>query len=384
MPERRSEPSGGLFFGGLGTGRRVAFAFVAAKESRLLRSRPQGLRSGWTPVQVAERLDEALSLLDNVQFDAVLLDLSLPDSHGLDTLHSMCAAAEQVPIVVLTGLDDRDAGVEAVRLGAQDYLVKDQFGAPLLERAVRYAVERKRIEKEERLLMQMKEDFISLVSHQLRTPLTSVSGFLELLYDGKVADPAIREEFLGRAYGEVQKLVTLVESLLNLSRLESGQLPLNREAFDLRELVTDRADSMERIASAKGVTLHCSTPEASVMVMGDRKWLGEVVTNLLTNAVKFSRERGPVYVLCRVKGNAATVAVRDEGAGIAEEELTRVFDRFYQAKSAAKKAGVGTGLGLYIAKGIVEAHGGTMGVKSKENEGSTFFFTLPLHHDGNG
>ena len=333
-------------------------------------------------VQVAERLDQALSLLNSVQFDAVLVDLSLPDSHGLDTVHHMCEATEQVPIVVLTGLDDRDAGIEAVRSGAQDYLIKGQFGAPLLERAIRYAVERKRIEKEERQLMKMKDDFISLVSHQLRTPLTSVAGFLELIYDGKVTDPQIKQEFVGRAYGEVQKLVALVESLLNLSRLEAGELPLNKERFDLRDLVTDTTESLENVASSKGVKLHTSLPETAVTVKGDRKWLGEVLVNLLTNAVKFSPEQGPVYVLCRVKGSAATIAVRDEGAGIAEEEVARIFDRFYQAESAAKKAGVGTGLGLYIAKGIVEAHGGRMGVKSKQEEGSTFFFTLPLHRNG--
>ena len=334
-----------------------------------------------TVVQLAERLDEALSLAGSAQFDAILIDLSLPDSHGLDTLHSMCEAADQVPIVVLTGLDDRDAAIEAVRSGAQDYLIKGQFRAPLLERAIRYAVERKRIEEEERHLSQMKDDFVSLVSHQLRTPLTSVAGFLELLSDGNVPDQKTQQEFLERAYGEEQKLVTLVESLLNLSRLEAGELPLNRERFDLRDLVNDTTRSLERMASSKDISLRSSVPDAVTTVKGDRKWLGEVLTNLLTNAVKFSPPQGTVYVLCRAKNGDATIAVRDEGPGIAEEEVDRIFDRFYQAESAAKRAGVGTGLGLYIARGIVEAHGGTMGVKSKQNSGSTFYFTLPVNAD---
>lgn len=333
-------------------------------------------------VQVAGRLDEALSQLAGDHFDVVLLDLSLPDSHGLETLHRMSDVAGQAPIVVLTGLDDRDAAIEAVRSGAQDYLIKGQFGGPLLERAIHYAIERKRIEREERRLMQMKDDFISLVSHQLRTPLTSAAGFLELICDGKVADEEIRQDFLERAYGEVQKLVTLVESLLNISRLEAGELPFNEEQFDLRDLVTESTQSLESMASSKGITFHHGLPDTAVTVKADRKWLGEVLVNLLTNAIKFSPAQGSVQVLCRTRDSEATVAVRDEGEGIPEEELAHVFDRFYQAESAAKKAGVGTGLGLYIAKGIVEAHGGTIGVKSKQDGGSIFFFNLVLHTSG--
>ncbi|NVM57155.1 MAG: PAS domain-containing protein, partial [Desulfobacterales bacterium] len=242
-----------------------------------------------------------------------------------------------------------------------------------------HITERKRAEEARKELMQMKEDFVASVSHELRTPLTSIKGFLQLLLKGKVKDPAVQQEFLMRASQDANRLMALVNDLLDLSRLEAGRLQLELEEVDMSTLITETLQSLQGLAGEKGISMTYTPPKTSVIVKADRRRLQQVLVNLVANAIKFSEAHRTILVTGEVTNDNVTIKVIDQGPGIPAEELPKLFDKFYQAHSTVKRAVGGTGLGLYISKKIVEAHGGHIGADSELGRGSTFFFTLPLH-----
>jgi signal transduction histidine kinase len=241
--------------------------------------------------------------------------------------------------------------------------------------------ERKRAEEAEKELMQMKDDFVANVSHELRTPLSSVKGFLDLLRKGKVQDPAVQQEFLNRAAQDADRLVALVNDLLDVARMEAGRLRLELEEVDLSVLIAETLQSLQGLAGKKGVSMTYTAPSVSVIVKADRRRLQQVLVNLVGNAIKFSEVNRLILVTGEVTNNYVTIEVIDQGPGIPAEALPRLFDKFYQVEGSAKRAGGGTGLGLYISKQIIEAHGGHIGVESELGKGSTVFFTLPLRRN---
>jgi two-component system phosphate regulon sensor histidine kinase PhoR len=243
---------------------------------------------------------------------------------------------------------------------------------------VRDITERKRAEEAERELMQMKDDFIANVSHQLRTPLYSVNGFLELLVKGKVEDPGVQREFLTRASQDAHRLTALVNDLLDVSRLEAGGVQFDMEKVDLSALIAETLESLQGLAEEKGISMTYTGPRTSLIVKADRHWLQQALINLVGNAIKFSEANCPILVTGQVVNDYARIEVIDQGPGISPEALPKLFSKFYQADSSVKRAGSGTGLGLYISEQIIEAHGGQIGVESELGKGSAFFFTVPL------
>ncbi|MCK4849803.1 MAG: response regulator [Phycisphaerae bacterium] len=230
-------------------------------------------------------------------------------------------------------------------------------------------------------LMQMKDELIASISHGLRTPLFSITGFLELLLTGKVEDPDTQREFLTRAAQDVDRLKALVNDLFDVSRLQADRLGLNLEEIELSSLVKRALKSLEDLAGKKGVSLSYADPGVPLTVRADLDRLQRVLSHLIGNAIKFSQEDSPVRITGELAGDLATIKVIDQGPGIPGEDLPKVFDRFYQADGPNKRAGSGTGLGLHIAKKVVEAHGGYIGVESELGKGSTFYLTLPVLMD---
>ena len=237
--------------------------------------------------------------------------------------------------------------------------------------------ERKQAEEAEKKLMQMKDELIASISHGLRTPIFSITGFLELLLDGKVEDPDTQREFLTRAAQDADRLRTLVNDLFDVSQLQAGWLGSRLEEVELNSLVKKTLKCLEDSAGKKGVTLTYADPGVAMTVKGDPDQLQRVLINLIGNAIKFSQKGSTVQVAGGLASGLATIKVIDQGPGIAAEELSKVFDRFYQTDGPNKRAGRGTGLGLHIAKKIIEAHGGYIGLESEPGRGSTFFFALP-------
>jgi len=227
---------------------------------------------------------------------------------------------------------------------------------------------------------QVRREFIANVSHELRTPLAGVKSVLETLEGGALADETTAREFIARADTEVDRLVRLVEELLELSRIESGEVPMAREPVDMDEVLRNAVGRLRHVAARAGVTLRLESAIADGIVTGDADRLERAAINLINNAVRFTPEGGSVTLTTAVDDGVMTVSVRDTGVGIDPDELPRVFERFYKVDRSRQEGG--TGLGLAVVKHTVEAHGGTVGVESTPGEGSIFWFRIPLARAG--
>ena len=232
----------------------------------------------------------------------------------------------------------------------------------------------------ERVVEQMKSDFVTAVSHELRTPQTSIYGFAEtLLRQDVLFCEEKRRTFLGYIASESERLTTIVDQLLNVARLDTGDLQVNLAPTDVRAVVSDVVQLAEHAPAANGHDFVVELPEHALDAEADGEKLRQILANLVDNAVKFSPGGGRVIVAARANGEVVEVRVVDEGVGIPEEEQRRIFTKFYRGESMTRDPSTtGTGLGLFIARGLVSAMGGRMWVDSREGAGSTFAFELPL------
>jgi PAS domain S-box-containing protein len=242
------------------------------------------------------------------------------------------------------------------------------------------AAQRALAEQNERLreLDRLKDEFISLVSHELRTPLTSIRGYLELLLDGGAGDLSDDQaRFLAVVDRNSRRLMHFVGDLLFLAQIEAGKLALELGEVDLDHVVAECVEAAKPVADEKGIKLTASVEQIPSMV-GDRSRLGQVLDNLVSNALKFTNEGGSVSVRISSRHGEAVVEVEDNGMGIAPEEQGQLFDRFYRSSEATARAIPGTGLGLTIAKAIVERHEGAIEVESTPGQGTTMRVRLPV------
>ncbi|HBX68999.1 MAG TPA: PAS domain-containing sensor histidine kinase [Chloroflexi bacterium] len=227
-----------------------------------------------------------------------------------------------------------------------------------------------------RRLETIRRDFISNVSHELRTPLASIKALTQTLQDGALDDPPAAQRFLERMDTEVDALTQMVSELLELTRIESGQVPLEFDPTAPQNLIEAAVERLGVQAERAGLRLHTAYPERLPEIFADATRLGQALVNLLHNAIKFTPEGGEVTISARQNGGVVEFSVKDTGIGIPANDLPRIFERFYKADRA--RSGGGTGLGLAIARHLVEAHGGRIWVESIEGRGSTFYFTIPI------
>ena len=228
-----------------------------------------------------------------------------------------------------------------------------------------------------RRLETVRQDFISNISHELRTPLASLKALTETLRDGALEDPKAAPRFLGRIETEVDALTQMATELLELSRIESGQVPLQRKAVPAEALLLSAAERMHAQVERAGLILRLDPPQAITEVWADPPRLEQVLVNLIHNAVKFTPPGGEVVLAAQTEPGFVRFSVRDSGVGIPADDLERIFERFYKADRA--RSGGGTGLGLSISRHLVEAHGGRIWAESTEGQGSTFYFTIPVN-----
>jgi len=226
-----------------------------------------------------------------------------------------------------------------------------------------------------RHLETVRRDFISNISHELRTPLASLKALTETLQNGALSDPEAGPRFLNRMVTEVDALTQMTQELLDLSRIESGQVALNLAPMSPAKLLSSACDRMKLQAERAGLVLRVECSDDLPDIRADQDRLEQVLVNLIHNAVKFTHPGGEVVLLAEAAGDGIRFGVKDTGIGIPPEEVSRVFERFYRVDKS--RAGSGTGLGLSIARHIVEAHQGKIWVDSMEGRGSTFFFTIP-------
>ena len=238
----------------------------------------------------------------------------------------------------------------------------------------------------ERELDKMKTDFISVVSHELRTPLTSIKGYTDLLLSGATGELAeLQSEFLGIIQLSTTRLSNLINDILDISRIESGTLVIKHEPIDYRKIVADTLRLMKAAADAKQISMDAALPEAIPPVRGDADKVTQVLTNLVSNAIKYTPEGGWVKVSLEVTGEASvTTCVADSGIGIAPGDQNKLFQKFFRADNSSTREAGGTGLGLVIAKTLIELLGGAIWLESEPGRGSRFYFTLPLFLETGG
>ncbi len=425
----------------------------------------------------AESIKQAESFLDTGSYDIVVLDLTLGDTKGLGTLQRLGSRILEIPIVVMSGIDDETVAIKAVQKGAQDYLIKGQADASTLERTLLYAVERfshgrelRATQERFRLIVQssadgivivdadgmvsfvnqaaldlfkktddeligrtfaypivttghseicipqdgaadktvemrsvqlewegapavlillrdiserikldkLKDEFVGNVSHELRTPLTIIRESISQISDG-ICGPTTDKQsrFLNKSLANIDRLRNIIDNLLDISKLEEGKLELYREPHDLLPIVNDIIDGFEPQFRKKGLTIKNVSKIDSLYAHIDREKIIQVLTNFVGNALKFT-ETGGVELLAEQVANDVVCTIRDTGKGIAQADFKSLFNKFEQVARQHGAGEKGTGLGLSISKGIIELHGGTVGVRSTENVGSSFFFTIPL------
>ncbi len=225
-------------------------------------------------------------------------------------------------------------------------------------------------------LQTTRRELIGNISHEFRTPLAGIKAMVETLQGGAVDDKKAARDFLTRIDGEVDRLTQLVAELTELSRIETGKAELKQEPVDLNHLVEEIVSQLSPQAERQKLTIEKKLAADLPPVTADKARVRQVISNLVHNAIKFTPEGGKITITTRALGGAVGVDIADTGIGIPEEDLPHVFERFYKGDKARAEAG--TGMGLAIAKHVVEAHGGTIRVESEEGKGSTFSFSLPL------
>ena len=233
---------------------------------------------------------------------------------------------------------------------------------------------------EQKKLDDSRREFVANVSHELRTPLTNIKGYTETLLSADDIAAETRKSFLSVVYSESDRMTRIVKDLLTLSRLDHGKVEMKQEVTDINRIVENAVSSMRIEAVKQNITLECSL-ENEMKTIGDGERLTQVVINLISNALKYNKKDGAVYVNGAIEDKMAVISVRDTGIGIPESDLPRIFERFYRVDKARSRERGGTGLGLAIAKEITEQHGGSMSISSVYGEGTTLTMKLPLFEE---
>ena len=349
-------------------------------DSRLIREMLSEAKDVSFALKHAERLQAGLEQLGQGGIDVVLLDLGLPDSQGLETLDKTYALAPEVPIVVLTGLDDDTLGVRAVNRGAQDYLKKGQVDGELLMRTIRYAIERKRAKERESELqrqLDLSRRLVSVgvmttgVAHEVNNPLAKIIGFTELLMQKSISEE-VREEV--RAINEnAHQVAEIVQNLLTFAQEQE----LERKYVDINGLIESILAMRARTLETSNIRVTTQLDPELPRVLADGAQLQQVFLNLIVNSgaeMKAAHGEGNLLIKTEVIDKAVQITFADDGPGITEENLWYLFVPFFTTRGLGK----GTGLGLSICYGIISQHGGRIYAKSELGKGATFFVELPI------
>jgi len=339
-------------------------------------------------IETADTLSEGLLRIDKAEFDLVLLDLGLPDSCGLETLHKMLQSYPDLPFVVLTGLADEQVGIEAIRNGAQDYLVKGQSLEYTLAHTIRYAIERRRIQDHLQTAMHAaeaantaKSQFLANMSHEIRTPMNAIIGFSDLLAEEQLTqDQKIYVNMIRDSSGS---LLELINDILDFSKIEAGKLDIEIIDYSLDQVLT-AVDSLIG-PSAEQKSLDFQIRKENTLpkeIRTDPARLKQCLINLASNAVKFT-ENGHVYISVGLQKlndkQCIRFDVEDTGIGIPSDKHHAIFESFTQLDGSTSRKFGGTGLGLAITNQLAQLLGGKLTLKSQPDKGSTFSLTIPTN-----
>ena len=361
------------------------------RDARLIRAHLQEAATDTIQLTHVSRLDEGLMRLREGAFDAVLLDLQLQDSHGLDTFNKLHGEAPHVSIVVLTGFDDQETALQALILGAQDYLVKGEVNGRLIVRSVRYAIERQRAEQalkkhSERLeemvqertreLRETHEDLIRKeklatlgqlaggIAHELRNPLGVIANAAYYLQSTLSDLGKTTNEYLELIASEVAAAEKIINDLFGFSLRRT---PVKVESA-VGELVSD---VIRKQTPPESISIATDLPDDLPQLFADRQHIEQVMSNLVTNAYQAMPEGGELTIEAHTEGEELQIIIQDTGCGISHEHMEKLFEPLFTTKAR------GIGLGLAISRLLLEANQGSIAVKSEEGKGSAFIIQLP-------
>ncbi|WP_316762392.1 HAMP domain-containing sensor histidine kinase [Pedobacter aquatilis] len=328
-------------------------------------------------VQLAINGADALEKMNNITPDLVLSDIMMPVLDGKGLLKKIREKEDRqwIPLIFLSARAGEEARIDGLEAGADDYLVKPFSAQELLSKVrTHIKINRVKIQNEQRM-----RDFISVATHELKTPLTALSGYVQMIEfkADKLVETSLKKA-AERAVFQIGKMTRLVDDLLDSSKLDEGMLYLNKGQFELGSLVSETIFDVQSTTQNHQINFR---QDSEIMVYADQEKIGQVLTNMLTNAIKYSPHSANVEVSIFQKDSLVYVYIKDFGMGIKADDQPHVFKRFYRTDSA-NKGFKGFGVGLYLCAEIVARHGGNVGVESKPDKGSTFWFSLPLTATG--
>ncbi|MCK4617958.1 hybrid sensor histidine kinase/response regulator, partial [Candidatus Aerophobetes bacterium] len=313
--------------------------------------------------------------------DLVLVDLKMPGISGMEVLEKIGKIDSTIISIVITGYATIESAVEAMKRGAYDFLPKP-FTPDELRIIIKRGLERRKLVLESLSLRREKEkiekNFISMVSHELRRPLIDVQEYLEVVrtgITGRLTQP--QKEVLEKASGQINTLLVLIKNWLDMSRIETGRMLENLELLDLSQILHKTVDFLREKTKNKKITLEVNIPAHLPLIKGEKLSIERAFTNLIRNAIDYNREEGKISVKTKEEADYVVIEVSDTGIGIPKKDIPFIFDEFFRVKNRKTRHITGSGLGLSIVKKIVEAHRGSIEVRSEEGKGSTFTVFLP-------
>ncbi|MCW8915738.1 MAG: hybrid sensor histidine kinase/response regulator [Magnetovibrio sp.] len=335
---------------------------------------------------VAGTVSEARECLGNHEYELILLDLTLPDSSGLSTVDSIFEVAKGTGIVVLTSTSDEKIGLAALQHGAQDFLIKDETYRKVLLRAVKYARQRAISEREVREARELaefatksKSSFIANLSHELRTPLNAVIGFSELMLNDLAGElQAKQREYIDDIHKSGQYLHGLIGTVLDLSKIEADRLEVSEDFISIADVIDEVVERTGVAYTDAEVKLIANVQTSLPVLKGDPTKVRQIITNIVTNAVKYSPDGGDVNIGVRLSdGGEMLVEIKDQGIGIPKDDITKILMPFERTQVSKDRQIEGTGLGLPLTKGLVEAHGGAINIESDVGVGTVVTVSFP-------
>lgn len=322
-----------------------------------------------------------LEKVREVKPDIALIDLKMPGISGLEVLEKIKEIDPDIISIVITGYATVESAVEAMKKGAYDFLPKP-FTPEELRIIIRRGLERRKLIQETETLRRekklMEENFITLVSHQLRSPLSAIVQYFEVILGGMMGEVEPKQkEMLTKARDRLESLLELINDWLDIARMNAGQIVQKLKPLALREVLNDLVEFIQPSARQENIRVELLPSAGEDVILGDRETLEQVFSNLINNAIKYNTPNGSVEVSIKENDDFITTEVKDSGTGIPKEHLPFIFDQFYQVDRSEGKKKKGSGLGLSIAKKIVEAHRGRIEVASEVGKGSVFSVILP-------
>jgi signal transduction histidine kinase len=351
-------------------------------------------RQGYV-VDTAENGMTALKQVAKSNYDLVLVDYNMPVMDGLELLANIKRDYPFIEVIIMTAFGTIQNAIDAMKKGAYDFVLKP-FNADQIDVVVRNCLEKIYLDKENEELRRfnkklqeiqdIKDKFIAITSHELRTPLSHVKGYLGILNDDSVNSitPHERREFWGIVHSAVEQLEHIVSNMYGIAMIDNGNLQIDKADFDINQLLEQMVHEYQLTLKNRKQQLYVSLSDQSVHYFGDRLKIKQMCSALIDNAIKFTPDNGEISLITRTDQNYFNITIKDSGIGIPEEELGKIFEKFYEVQNTDHHTthrtnfmGGGLGLGLSIARAIAEAHGGGIKVSSKVNAGSIFQIFLP-------